>query len=223
MLATLCAPKQLKLALFDLDGTLVDSVADLKAALDLMYRELGMDRAEEAQVRSWVGNGAEVLVRRALSYDIDPQACDEALFKVAYEHFKSSYEKTNGLFSQCYQGAIELLETLQSQGVNTAIITNKPIAYTLPLLQKLGLRADLVLGGDSLPEKKPSALPLLHALEHFSLQSDQAVMVGDSVNDVLAAQRAGISCVAVTYGYNHGVSISDTNPDLLVDSLTELR
>lgn len=218
----------LQLVMFDLDGTLVDSVADLSLAVERMHLDLGMTPATQAQVRAWVGNGAAMLVKRALSYslegfDSEASASAKQIFDQAYALFLAHYDEVNGSTSECYDGARELLQTLRAEGVSVAIVTNKPEQFTLPLLELMSLSADLVLCGDSLPEKKPSPMPLLHALAHFSCEPERAVMVGDSMSDLKSASAAGVKCVAVSYGYNHGVSISDANPALLVDSLSELR
>lgn len=218
----LVAPHTLQLVMFDLDGTLVDSVADLHLALDAMYDELGMARASEQQVRNWVGNGAQMLVRRALCYGMDVPS-DMPLFERAFGCFLASYESFNGQSSVVYPGALGLIESLRANGIKCAVVTNKPAQFTLPLLEYLGLATDYVLSGDSLPEKKPHPMPVLACLSHFGCSPDASLMVGDSRNDILAAHSAGVKCVAVNYGYNHGAPIKADKPDLIVDSLDELR
>jgi phosphoglycolate phosphatase len=222
-LRALVAPESLDLVIFDLDGTLVDSVADLKLALDRVYDDLGLERASEAQVRTWVGNGAEMLVKRALSYDMAAANYDADLFTAAYRLFLKHYDDTSGQVSACYEGALDLLSSLRQESVAVAIATNKPAQFTRPLLSKLGIDADFVVSGDTVSAKKPDPMQLNHCLSHFSCDARRAVMVGDSSNDILAAKACGIKNVAVSYGYNHGVSISSYRPDLLIDSLGELR
>lgn len=213
---------ELKLVMFDLDGTLVDSVPDLHAALEAMYAQLGLKSASEEQVRCWVGNGAQMLVRRALAYELVTPEEDER-FDVAYSAFLDAYAASNGQKSQLYEGAAELLQDLSSTNIDVAIVTNKPARFTKPLLSQLSVHPELILSGDSLREKKPSPMPLLHCLEHFQVRASEALMVGDSRSDMQAARAAKVKTVAVSYGYNHGVSISHENPDLIVDSLMELR
>ncbi|TNC80914.1 MAG: phosphoglycolate phosphatase [Oleiphilus sp.] len=221
-LKKLLAPQPPRLVIFDLDGTLVDSVRDLKSALDDMHHALGMPLADTEQVRRWVGNGAQMLVRRALSYDLEPSPLDEERYAQAYQLFLEAYRQHNGEAAELYEGALELVSRLQAASVAVAIVTNKPARFTGPLLDQLGLQVPFVLSGDSLAHKKPHPLPLLTCLDHFECSPDEAVMVGDSSSDILAAKAAGLKSVGVSYGYNHGVSISELKPDLIVDSLTEL-
>ena len=223
LLSGVVSPSSLKLVIFDLDGTLVDSVQDLKAALDQMYEGLAQPCASLEQVQSWVGNGAQVLVKRALSYDQVVSESRQDQFEKAFELFMDAYRQRNGECSEPYAGARDLLSDLERAGIPVAIVTNKPAQFTLPLLEKLKLSVQLVLSGDSLPRKKPDPLPLTTCLEHFGCAANEAVMVGDSESDMLAARAAGVKSVAVSYGYNHGVPISVHNPDLLIDSLRELR
>lgn len=209
--------------MFDLDGTLVDSVPDLHAAVCGMLEDLNRPTVTQNIVSHWVGNGAQVLVKRALSNDfhIDEQL-DEALFQDAYRGFLSHYQKTNGTRAQLFDGAKHLIDALKDQGINVAIVTNKPEQFTLPLLKALELHADLVLSGDSLPSKKPDPAPLQFCLDHFQLNQHEAIMIGDSISDIKAARSAGVPVIAVSYGYNHGLSIRDMDADRVVDSLLEL-
>lgn len=224
VLSDLLKPAPLKLVIFDLDGTLVDSVMDLKCALDAMYDELGMPRSTLDQVRTWVGNGAEVLVKRALSYasKIDPAICSQ-YFESAYTAFLHHYEDANGRHAECYRGALPLLTALQSQQVLTAIVTNKPKQFTLPLLAAKSLTVDCVISGDCVGAKKPDPEPVMACLRRLNVAAESAVMVGDSINDIEAAKASRVATVAVSYGYNHGVPILASAPDLHIDSLEELR
>ncbi|MBV0933050.1 phosphoglycolate phosphatase [Marinobacterium weihaiense] len=212
--------------MFDLDGTLVDSALDLTAAVDNMLQALGREPAGEAKVRQWVGNGAQVLVQRALSGDMHPadSAVEPELFQVAFEVFLAAYTQSNGRYSRLYPGVNELLIHLQQAGVPMAVITNKPTAFTMPLLKALKIDHYFgqVLGGDSLPVKKPDPLPLLTVLETNSCPPEQALMLGDSRNDVAAARAAGVPVVCVSYGYNHGEPVASCSPDRVVDSLASL-
>ncbi|MBA4503138.1 phosphoglycolate phosphatase [Marinobacterium marinum] len=212
--------------MFDLDGTLVDSALDLTAAVDNMLQALGREAAGECKVRQWVGNGAQVLVKRALSGEMHPaeDAVEPELFQAAFEVFLSAYTQSNGRYAKLYPGVEALLLHLQQAGVPMAVITNKPMAFTTPLLQALKIDHyfDQVLGGDSLPVKKPDPLPLLTVLETAGCTPEQALMVGDSRNDVAAARAAGCPVACVSYGYNHGEAVANCSPDRVVDNLVEL-
>ncbi len=216
-----------QLIVFDLDGTLVDSVPDLAAAVDRMRLQLGLTPAGEEKVRGWVGNGAALLVRRALADSADPaqaaQVSDE-LHLQGLQIFRTCYHEENGLQTRLYPGVQEVLQALSGLGVPLAIVTNKPLDFTTPLLEKMGLTPlfRMVVGGECLPHKKPHPLPLLHVCEQLGVSPAQALMVGDSRNDIEAAKAAGLVSAAMTYGYNHGEPVAASNPDWLLDDFREL-
>ncbi|SIQ01634.1 phosphoglycolate phosphatase [Marinobacterium stanieri] len=212
--------------MFDLDGTLVDSALDLTAAVDNMLQAIGREPAGEERVRQWVGNGAQVLVKRALTGEMHPteESLEPELFQAAFEVFLAAYTQSNGRYARLYPGVEELLIHLQQAGVPMAVVTNKPMAFTTPLLKAMKIEQyfDQVLGGDSLPVKKPDPLPLLSVLEATGCAPEQALMLGDSRNDVDAARAAGCPVVCVSYGYNHGEPVENCSPDRVVDSFAEL-
>lgn len=214
-------------ALFDLDGTLVDSAPDLTGAVDQMLEHLGRTPAGIDKVRNWVGNGSGILVRRALAGKTDwepPTPRDDALYKDAMAIFYHAYSQMNGRHAVVFDGVTECLEHLKSLGCRMAVVTNKPDQFVAPLLRQTGLDQyfELWVGGDTLPVKKPDPAPLLHAMEQLGGSRGTSVMVGDSTADVTAAQAAGIPCVAVRYGYNFGGSVDSLGADAVVDSLAEL-
>ncbi|MDY6840471.1 MAG: phosphoglycolate phosphatase [Pseudomonadota bacterium] len=226
-LAGLFNPRWPGVALFDLDGTLVDSAPDLAAAVDQMLEHLGRSPAGIDRVRHWVGNGAGVLVRRALAGQVDWQPAhpkDDALFKDALAIFYHAYGTINGRHSVVYAGVEVCLAHLKNQGCRLGVVTNKPEQFVAPLLERMGLDRwfDLNVGGDTLPVKKPDPGPLLHAMETLGGTRGTTVMVGDSAADINAALAAGIPCVAVRYGYNYGPSVDSLGADAVVDSLAEL-
>lgn len=216
-----------RLIIFDLDGTLVDSVPDLAVAVDRMLAQLGRAPAGEARVRTWVGNGAAMLVRRALADSAEPArvaAVTDAAQQQALALFQQIYRQENGRQTRLYPGVSEVLAVLAEQGIALAVVTNKPLQFTEPLLRQLGLAEffQIVVGGDCLPQRKPHPLPLLHVCERLGVPPAQGLMVGDSRNDVDAAKAAGMVSAALTYGYNHGEPVTVSEPDWLLDDFREL-
>lgn len=215
---------QPKMVLCDLDGTLVDSVPDLTFCVDAMMEQLGRPAWGEAAVRTWVGNGVERLVCRALIGQLDGEP-DPADYALAYPLFVALYAANTSTRSVLYPGVREGLEFLRTAGYPLGCVTNKAAQFTEPLLQQVGIRDyfGLVVSGDSLPRKKPDPMPLLHAARHFGVAPTDALMIGDSGTDVKAARAAGFGIICMSYGYNHGVDIRDSAPDAVIDSLEELR
>ena len=209
--------------LFDLDGTLVDSAPDMAAAVDRMLAELGREPAGEAQVRNWVGNGARRLVMRACTGEMDGEP-DEATTERALKLFLGHYRERVCVHSRLYPGVCEGLDRLQADGYGLACVTNKPEALAHPLLAALGLdeRLPVVVGGDTLAERKPHAAPLHHAMRALGATPGATVMVGDSRADVEAGQNAGTRVVWVPYGYHRGEDIAALAPDATLDSIADL-
>ncbi len=212
-----------ELVLLDLDGTLVDSIPDLANAVNKTLMEFTIEKRDINSIRNWVGNGVEKLLHRALSNDIDGEAETE-LFDKAYDYFMDTYRKNMCVMSVCYPGVREGIDYLKNQNIKLGCVTNKSEQFVGPILEKLGLKNDMsiIIGGDTLPKKKPDPLPLLHAASVFQADPKQSLMIGDSVSDVKAARAAEFQIVCVSYGYNHGKDIRETNPDAVVDSLAEL-
>ena len=212
-----------RLVMFDLDGTLVDSVPDLAAAVDEMLLSLGRLPAGREQVRNWVGNGARVLVRRALAGGLAHEHIDEALTEQALELFMQHYAD-NHVLTEVYPGVRPVLNWLREQQVEMAVVTNKPERFVAPLLDEKGLGGYFrwIVGGDTLPQQKPDPAALLHVLQLARVDAAHALFVGDSRNDVLAARAASVPCVALSYGYNHGRPIAEENPAYVLDCLSGL-
>jgi len=212
-----------QLVIFDLDGTLMDSVPDLAAAVDQMLARRGRSPAGVERVKDWVGNGSHVLVRRALAGSLDHSAVDDAEADRAHQDFLHAYAGEHRL-TAVYPGVQALLDWLQGQGVAMAVATNKPERFVAPLLQekRLGGYFSWLVGGDTLPAQKPDPIALNWIMQQAGSKVEETLFVGDSRNDVLAARAAGMKVVAVSYGYNHGEPIAGQNPDLLVDSLDAL-
>lgn len=218
-----------KAVLIDLDGTLVDSVPDLAYSIDQMMLQLEMPVRGIDAVTEWVGNGAERLVKRALVNSMEGEP-SEALFHKALSLFETVYAANNGKHGYLYDGVETGLNYLQQQGYRLACVTNKPAAFTGPLLNVMGIAGyfDVTIGGDQVERKKPDPQPLLIAAEKLQVDPKQAVMLGDSINDVLAARAAGMPIICVSYGYNHGRDIRQQErrshaPDAVIDSFVELK
>lgn len=209
-----------RLAMFDLDGTLVDSVADIALSLNRALTDIGLPAVTLLQVQTWVGRGASRLVYCVLEHQRRPSTLHDELLA----RFMARYQESVCEVSTVYDGVPELLLACRRAGVHLACVTNKPYAPAKALLEALNLLEsfDLLLGGDSLVHKKPHPGPLLHCLRHFDVPAADALMVGDSSNDVDAAKAAHVRVLAVPYGYNHGEPIAASAPDWLVESLREL-
>lgn len=212
-----------QLVMFDLDGTLVDSVPDLAAAVDAMLVEQQCPPAGEDKVRVWVGNGAAMLVRRALAdaEGVKEEAVCDAWQNASHKRFLHHYGRLSGHYSRLYPGVKDGLQLLADAGVSMALVTNKPAEFVPHLLSDLGIDGYFRhwLGGDSLPQKKPDPAPLQFLLNAEAAESARALMVGDSCNDILAARAAGVAVLAVSYGYNHGRPVAEEDPDWLTDNL----
>lgn len=213
---------QREVLLFDLDGTLVDSATDLHRAMDMSLNALQLPTVTEAQVRVWVGKGTALFCQSTLQHltgKVDPAQQQQLL-----ETFLKIYNADPCVETQPFDGILEFLEWGLAQKKTMICVTNKPEAPARAIVDHLGMThyfAD-VIGGDRFEERKPHPRQLLHCVEQYAQSKDQVLMIGDSSNDVEAARRAGIDCVVVSYGYNHGENILDCQPQQVVDNLCEL-
>ncbi len=212
-----------RLVMFDLDGTLMDSVPDLAAAVDKMLMLLGREPAGIERVRDWVGNGSRVLVRRALAGQLNHDGVADELADEALALFMQAYSGGHEL-TTVYPGVRDCLDWLREREVKLAIITNKPAQFIEPLLEEKGLTGyfDWLVGGDTLPQQKPDPAALFWVMDKAGVAPGESLFVGDSRNDVRAAKAAAVPCVALTYGYNHGEPIANEQPALVLDNLREL-
>jgi len=199
----------IRAAIIDLDGTMLHTVPDFELALNGMRADFGLAPITQAIIEPMVGKGSEKLIRDVLALDFDTARID-AVFADAMAAYQRHYLAINGDRATLYPDVIEGLRALKALGLRLACVTNKPIAFTLPLLDKKGLAPwfELVYGGDSLPRKKPDPLPLLQVCR-------------DSSNDAEAARAAGCFVLSVPYGYNHGKPVQSINSDGIVDSLLQ--
>lgn len=211
-----------KLVAFDLDGTLVDSAADLARAVDLALQSLGRRPHSVEEIKDWVGEGLTKLLKRALTGKLDGEP-DPHLLQASRDAFRVFYKQGLCIETRLYPGAETALDALAGRCA-LACVTNKSAEYTEPLLELLGLRQrfDLVVSGDTLPALKPDPAPLLHTARHFAFAPGQCCMVGDSRNDVLAAKAAGFRAVAVGYGYRQGADLKALGAEVELNSLAEL-
>lgn len=209
----------LKAIVFDLDGTLVDSARDLMNATNALLAEEGLRQVSLGEVKSMIGDGAAKLVERALT----ATGGDLARLPECVARFLAIYEAHASRHTQAYPGVPQTLERLRRLGLSLAVVTNKPFAATLDILDALELRAffDAVIGGDTLPERKPHPAPILAALEQLGVAPEAALMVGDNYHDVQAAHAAGLRAFAVTYGYSHKPH-AELGADGLIDAMPEL-
>ncbi|HRA29532.1 MAG TPA: HAD-IA family hydrolase [Acinetobacter johnsonii] len=213
---------QREVLLFDLDGTLVDSATDLHRAMNMSLNALQLPTVTEAQVRVWVGKGTALFCQSTLQHltgKVDPAQQQQLL-----ETFLKIYNADPCVETQPFDGILEFLEWGLAQKKTMICVTNKPELPARAIVDHLGMAhyfAD-VIGGDRFEERKPHPRQLLHCVEQYAQSKDQVLMIGDSSNDVEAARRAGIDCVVVSYGYNHGENILDCQPQQVVDNLCEL-
>ena len=213
---------QREVLLFDLDGTLVDSATDLHRAMNMSLNALQLPTVTESQVRVWVGKGTALFCQSTLQHltgKVDPAQQQQLL-----DTFLKIYNADPCVETQPFDGILEFLEWGLAQKKTMICVTNKPESPARAIVDHLGMNhyfAD-VIGGDRFEERKPHPRQLLHCVEQYAQSKDQVLMIGDSSNDVEAARRAGIDCVVVSYGYNHGENILDCQPQQVVDNLCEL-
>ncbi len=211
-----------KAVLIDLDGTLLDTIADLASAANLVRTEFSLPELPLERIASFVGKGADVLVHRAMTDSADGQLA-ETEFAVARATFDRHYTRENGRSAKPYAGVLAGLTAMKSAGLRLACVTNKPQVFTDPLLKRQEMDGffELVVGGDALPRKKPDPLPLLHIAERFGLLPAECLMIGDSINDAQAARAAKMPVLLVPYGYNEGHDVAQLDSDGIVSSLEQ--
>ena len=211
--------------LYDLDGTLLDTAADIMLALNRALAEQGWDAMRESDVRRMIGRGGHVLVERAAQ--AQGRELDQRTHQDLVERFFHHYgmlEQTHEAVAEPYPGVVDGVKRLHAAGLRGAVVTNKQHRFAVELLQRLDLGGyfDVVVGGDTCERRKPDPQPLLYACESLRVDRSQVVSIGDSTNDVQAARAAGIPIVCVTYGYNEGQDPRALPCDAFIDSFTEL-
>lgn len=207
--------------LIDLDGTLLDTIPDLAAAVNAMRADFGLPPLPTGRVASYVGKGADVLVHRALTGSLEGRA-SAAEFQRGKASFYEHYRRENGVKAVVFDGVRDALALLRRRGLALACVTNKPREFTHDLLQRVGLDDfDVVVSGDDTIEKKPHPAPMLHACRLLNVDPHEAAMVGDSENDVLSARAAGCRVIVVETGYNEGRPVGELDADAIVPGLLD--
>ncbi|HJD44764.1 MAG TPA: phosphoglycolate phosphatase [Candidatus Paenalcaligenes intestinipullorum] len=208
--------------LFDLDGTLVDSVPDITATVNATLTELDQTTFALEQVKQWIGKGSDHLLRTALTEALG-HAPDEALFNQAKAAYLRHYPQFNGQHSTVYDGVFEGLSAFKAMGCTLGVVTNKEVDFAIPLLNQLSLASyfDLIVGGDSTDYKKPHPEPLRFAAQQLHATPAHCLFIGDSANDVQAAQAANMTVLVLPYGYNHGIDVQTLNASGIVSSIAD--
>ena len=225
---------------FDLDGTLVDSAPGLASAIDSALYALELPAAGEARVITWIGNGADVLVQRALAWSLQERATQRAAQgkpaiasadipqeeqqRMLRKLFDRYYADVAEEGSHLFPAVAETLAALHDKGLPLGLVTNKPTPFVAPILQALDIARyfSVVIGGDDVQNKKPHPEPLLRVADRLGIAASDMLFVGDSRNDIQAAQAAGCRSVGLTYGYNYGEPIADSRPDVIFDHFNDL-
>ncbi len=208
--------------LFDLDGTLVDSLPALVESLNAILREDGRRPLDANEVRLMVGDGIKILVARAYAATGLPPDGDAAL-NALVERFSAHYDPDPTAGCGTFPHAPELLAGLLGMGFRLGVVTNKPLSPAISILREFTLMPVLsvVVGGDSTPHMKPHPEPFLHAADQLEITPERVIVVGDSFNDVEGARRAGMRTIAVSYGYSR-MPVSEFGADVVIDALIDI-
>lgn len=221
-------PPQLdaRAVLFDLDGTLIDTLPDLHAAVCAMLAEIGRPAVPLETTRAYIGKGVRVLIRRLLAGRLDVPADEETpQHAQALTAFRKHYARENGRNARPYAGVVEGLRALKARGLPLGVVTNKSDVFVPPLLAKTGLAEffDVLVGGEMLPRIKPDPMPIIWACGRLGTVPQETLFVGDSLNDALAARAAGCPVFLLPYGYNEGKDVRSLDCDAVIAAATEIE
>jgi phosphoglycolate phosphatase len=211
--------------LFDLDGTLLDTAADIALALNGAVTEFGWSPVPADAVRAMIGRGAPMLIRRLAAAQNRPlDEADHAAMTARFLEHYGALQDSGQSTARPFAGVSEALRELHAAGLRLGIVTNKQRRFAVSLMRQLALDAwlDCIVGGDSCERRKPDPQPLLVACQSLRVPAAQALMVGDSTNDVQAARAAGIPVLCVPYGYNEGEDPRALPCDAIIESLALL-
>ena len=214
------AGRRFDAAIVDLDGTMVDTLGDFVVVLGRVLGEAGLPPVSRDFIERTVGKGSEHLIRSVLAQ----VGADPSRFEAVWPRYQHHYLAVNGDHAPLYPGVEAGLRRLREAGLALACVTNKPLAFTRPLLDKKGIAGHFahVFGGESFARRKPDPLPLLEACKALGSEPSRTLMIGDSANDALAARAAGCPVVLVRYGYNHGEPVDRVDADAFIDRLDQL-
>jgi phosphoglycolate phosphatase len=220
MVTAAIPPGRYRAALFDLDGTLVDTAPDLAAAANRMLADLGRAALPEGQIRDYVGKGVVNLVNKCFEASGGGPAAER---ERAHEVFERHYTAGIADLSRPYPGVLDGLAALERAGIAMGCVTNKAGRFTEPLLEATGLRRffGVVVSGDTVERKKPHPDPMLYAAGKLGTTPAETLVVGDSLNDVQSARAAGCAVVVVPYGYREGLALEELGADAVVASVEE--
>ena len=208
------------LVMYDLDGTLVDTVDELAFAVNMTLNQHNHHEVEVTQVKAWIGHGTEWLMKQA--WPDRAVVGTPWVWSVIMEEFTHHYSEIVGVRSRLYPHVLETLDAIKKLGIKQAVITNKEQPFTSCVLEGNGIQSffDLVVSGNTLSVKKPDAEVIHHCLGILSEKAETSLFVGDSAIDIATAKNAKITCWAVPYGYNGVKDIRLSNPDKLIDNLS---
>jgi phosphoglycolate phosphatase len=213
----------IQLMLFDLDGTLIDSKADLARSVNLMLQDLDRPPLSEEQIAGFVGDGVRVLTYRCLTAtDANEQPPDKALHEQAIERMRHHYGEQMFVSTKLYPRVKETLRHFREK--RKAVVTSKEAYFTHQILEHFGINDDFacIVGGDTVSARKPNPLPVITAIHQLEGRADQALMIGDSENDVLAGRDAGARTCAVSFGFRTAEQLQILKPDVLIDRFDRL-
>ena len=213
----------IRAVLFDLDGTLIDTLPDLHAAACAMLNDLGRPPLPLESIRAYVGRGIPNLIKRVLANSLHVAEDPNPPPPEAVASYRRHYAHENGRNAKVYPGVLEGLASLRAQGVPLGVVTNKADIFIQPLLEQTRLSSyfDVLVGGDRLPKVKPDPMPLVWACGRLGVSPTETLFIGDSINDALAARAAGCPVFLLPYGYNEDRDVHELDCDAIVESVRD--
>ena len=213
----------IRAVLFDLDGTLIDTLPDLHAAACAMLNDLGRPPLPLESIRAYVGRGIPNLIKRVLANSLHVAEDPNPPPPEAVASYRRHYARENGRNAKVYPGVLEGLASLRAQGVPLGVVTNKADIFIQPLLEQTRLSSyfDVLVGGDRLPKVKPDPMPLVWACGRLGVSPTETLFIGDSINDALAARAAGCPVFLLPYGYNEDRDVHELDCDAIVESVRD--